>query len=125
MRVKLDENMPAAMTEVFRQTGHDASSVAEEGLGGTADPRILQAAAAEDRVLVTFDLDFADVRRFPVGTHGGIVVFRLHDQRWAVLEGPARHLVASGILERIRGGLAIVDEARIRIRTSQPGTYGQ
>jgi len=79
---------------------------------------VLQAALAEDRVLITFDLDFADVRSFPVWSHGGIVVFRLHDQRWAGLEGPARHLVASEVLERIRGGLAIVDEARIRIRTS-------
>jgi len=119
MRIKLDENMPAAMTELLRQAGHDALSVADEGLGGTADPTVLQAASAEDRVLITFDLDFADVRSYPVGSHAGIVVFRLHDQRWVVLEGPARHLVASGGLERIRGGLAVVDEARIRIRTSK------
>ncbi len=118
MKVKLDENMPLAMAELFRQSGHDALTVADEGLGGAADPTILKAAATEDRVLVTFDLDFADVRSFPVGSHGGIVVFRLHDQRWGVLEGPARRLMASGILERIRGGLAIVDEARVRIRTS-------
>ena len=119
MRVKLDANMPSAMTELLRQAGHDALTVAEEGLGGAADPTILQAATTENRVLVTFDLDFADVRSFPVGSHGGIVVFRLHDQRWAVLQEPVRHLVASGILERIRGGLAIVDEVRIRIRTSK------
>jgi predicted nuclease of predicted toxin-antitoxin system len=121
MRVKLDENMPAAMTELRRQAGDDALTVAEEALGGTADPRILEVATAEDRVLITFDLDFADVRDFPIGSHAGIVVFRLHDQRWAVLQGPARNLVASGVLERIHGGLAIVDESRIRIRTSQPG----
>jgi hypothetical protein len=30
---------------------------------------------------MTFDLDFADVRHYPPGSHGGIVVFRLHDQR--------------------------------------------
>lgn len=56
MRVKLDENMPAAMTELLRQAGHDALTVAEEGLGGIADPRILQVAAADDRVLMTFEL---------------------------------------------------------------------
>jgi predicted nuclease of predicted toxin-antitoxin system len=121
MKIKLDENMPAAMTELVRQAGHDALTVAEEALGGTVDRRILEAATVENRVLVTFDLDFADVRDFPVGSHAGIVVFRLHDQRWALLQGPARNLVASGILDRIHGGLAIVDESRIRIRTSQPG----
>ena len=122
MKVKLDENMPAALKELLRQAGHDALTVGDEALSGAVDPRILQAAAAEDRVLMTFDLDFADVRDFPIGSHAGIVVFRLHDQRWAILQRPARNLLASGILDRVRGGLAVVDEARIRIRTSQPGT---
>jgi len=122
MKIKLDENMPAAMTELLQQAGHDVLTVAGQALGGSADPRILEVATAEERVLITFDLDFADVRAFPIGSHAGIVVFRLHDQRWAVLEGPARDLVASGILDRIRGGLAVVDESRIRVRTSQPGT---
>ena len=122
MKAKVDENMPAALTELLRRAGHDVLTDNDEGLSGTKDPRILQAASEEDRVLVTFDLDFADVRHYPVGSHAGIVVFRLHDQRWTVLEGPARSLVASGVLDSIRGGLAIVDEARIRMRTSKPGT---
>lgn len=122
MNIKLDENMPAAMAELLRQAGHDLRTVTDEGLGGTDDPQILEAASRERRVLVTFDLDFADIRKYPVGSHSGIVVFRLHDQRWAVLESPARNLISSGILDRICGGLAIVDEARIRIRTEQPGT---
>jgi predicted nuclease of predicted toxin-antitoxin system len=62
MRIKLDENMPAAMAQMLREAGHDALTVAEEGLGGTPDPGVLRAATAENRVLVTFDLDFADVR---------------------------------------------------------------
>lgn len=117
MRLKLDENMPAAFTELVRQAGHDAMTVADEGLSGSADPKVLVAATAESRVLLTFDLDFADIRHYPAGTHAGIVVFRLADQRWTAMEEPARQLVASGILERIRGGLAIVDEVRIRVRT--------
>jgi hypothetical protein len=31
----------------------------------------------EQRVLVTFDLDFADIRRYPPASFGGIVVLRL------------------------------------------------
>jgi predicted nuclease of predicted toxin-antitoxin system len=121
VRIKLDENMPAAMTELLRRAGHDVVTTADEGLGGSPDPRLVQAATAEDRLLLTLDLDFADVRRFPIGSHAGIVVFRLHDQRWLALETAARILVSSGILRRIRGGLAVVDEARIRIRTGPPG----
>lgn len=62
----------------------------------------------------------ADIRQYPVGTHAGLVVFRLRDQRWAALEGPARQVVDSGVLDRLCRGLAIVDEVRIRVR---PGPF--
>ena len=119
MKFKLDENLPTALTELLRAGGHDASTVADEALGGSKDPEILQVATSEGRVLLTFDLDFADIRRYPIGSHAGIAVFRLHDQRWTVLEKPARQLVETGLLDRLQGGLAIVDESRVRIRTKK------
>ena len=84
------------------------------------DPKVLQVATSEGRVLLTFDLDFADIRRYPIGGHAGIAVFRLHDQRWTVLEKPARRLIESGLLDGLQSGLAIVDESRVRIRTKRP-----
>ena len=44
------------------------------------------------------------------------VVFRLEDQRWAILREPANKLIEHGLLERLDRGLAIVDETRIRTR---------
>ena len=121
MKIKLDENLPTALAELLRAAGYDAMTVADEGLGGVKDPNLLHVATSENRVLLTFDLDFADIRRYPVGSHAGIVVFRLHDQRWLMLEQPAQGLVDSGLLGRLQGGLAIVDKSRIRIRTKKPG----
>jgi hypothetical protein len=66
---------------------------------------------------MTFDVGFGDVRSFPVGSHAGVVVFRLQDQRWATLKEPAERLLASGVLERLQKGLAVVSENRIRIRS--------
>ena len=116
MKFKLDENLPAALVNMLRSAGHDAQTVSEESLSGAEDPRILRAAASERRLLMTFDLDFADIRRYPLGSHAGIIVFRLNDQRWAALKEPVRRLIDSGILDRVQGGLAIVDELRVRIR---------
>lgn len=84
MKIKLDENLPTALTELLRAAGHDAMTVADEALGGSKDPKVLEVATSEGRTLLTFDLDFADIRRYPVGSHAGIVVFRLHDQRWVL-----------------------------------------
>ena len=112
MKIKLDENLPRALEDLLVAGGHDVTTVPQEALGGSNDPRVLNAATGEDRLLMTFDLDFADIRQYPVGSHAGVVVFRLHDQRWSVLEQPVRRLLTSGTLQMLGRGLAIVDEVR-------------
>ena len=120
MKLKLDENLPTALAELLRHAGHDVCTVPEEHLSGADDPPVLTAATQEGRVLLTFDTDFADIRKYPPGTHAGIVVFRLRDQRWPSLERPARRLVADGLLEQLGRGLAIVEETRVRYRLAIP-----
>jgi predicted nuclease of predicted toxin-antitoxin system len=116
VRFKVDENMPADLAIRLRSQGHDAIDAVAEGLGGEDDRSVLAAATAETPVLLTFDLDFADIRHYPPGSHAGIVVFRLQDQRWRTLEGPVNRMLAAGALERLEKGLAIVDETRVRYK---------
>jgi len=85
MKIKLDENMPIAMFELLQSAGYDVAMVIGENLSGASDDRVLRKAAEENRLLITFDVDFGDIRKYPIGSHAGIVVFRLHDQRWSVL----------------------------------------
>jgi len=112
----MDENLPLALADLFRSAGYDAATVAEERLSGAADSALLGRAALEGRVLLTLDRDFADIRNHPPGSHAGIVVFRLEDQRRAALEEAAMRLITSGFLERLQRGLAVVDAVRIRVR---------
>jgi predicted nuclease of predicted toxin-antitoxin system len=116
MKIKLDENMPEAIADLLRSTGHDAVTVPQERLSGAEDSAVLKAAATEGRLLMTFDTDFADIRAYPPGTHAGIVVFRLPDHRWSALKEPAAMVLEQGVLERLRGGLAVVSDTRIRTR---------
>jgi len=115
MKIKLDENMPLSLATLLRSAGHNASTIPEENLSGGADPDVLRTATKENRLLMTFNADFGDVRAYPVGSHAGVVVFRLHDQRWTALKEPAERLLISGLLEHLEHGLAIVDENRIRV----------
>jgi predicted nuclease of predicted toxin-antitoxin system len=116
VKIKLDENSPGDLASLLRAADYDVSTVPEEGLRGYDDQPVLAAARAEDRVLMSFDLGFADIRRYPQGAHAGIVVFRLKDQRWKTLEKPVRRLVSTGALRELRQGMAIVDESRVRFR---------
>lgn len=119
MRFKLDENMPGDFAAYLRGVGYDAADVVEEGLAGEDDPLVLEVATKEGRVLLTFDLDFADIRHYPLGSHAGIVVFRLQDQRWKCLQGPVDRLLAGDVLSTLNRGLAIVDETRVRCRRAR------
>jgi predicted nuclease of predicted toxin-antitoxin system len=60
-RFKLDENLPRDVEALFGYAGLDAKTVLGERLGGRPDPKVFDASKAEDRILVTLDLDFADI----------------------------------------------------------------
>ena len=64
----------------MRKAGHDASTVIEEGLGGASDITLAKACADEDLVLLTLDLDFADIRAYGSPDSPGIVVLRVRHQ---------------------------------------------
>ncbi len=117
MKIKLDENMPHDLAELLGASGHEAATVAEENLSGADDQAVLRRAASEGRLLMTLDVGFADIRKYPLRSHGGIVVFRLHDQRWTAMKGPAQRLIESGLFKKLERGLAIVDESRVRFRS--------
>ena len=77
MKFKLDENFGSPTISLFRQSGHDAQTVRDEGLAGCSDDQLFQVCVRESRCLVTLDLDFADVVRFPPHLSAGIAVLRL------------------------------------------------
>ena len=61
---------------VLEQAGHDVATVAGQSLAAAVDPVVAEAVRAEDRILVTLDRGFGDLRAYPPGAHPGIVVLR-------------------------------------------------
>lgn len=116
MKFKLDENLPIEATVLLRSSDHDAHSVHDEQLQGAADPSIAQACQREQRILITLDLDFADIRRYPPSLYSGLIVLRLvHQDRDSVI-GIIPRILELLRTESIPGRLWIMDESRTRIR---------
>ncbi len=67
MRFKLDENLPVQLKRLFTEAGLDVATVLDEGLGGAADADLASVCLLEERVLVTQDGDFADIRMIRLG----------------------------------------------------------
>lgn len=115
-RFKLDENLPRDAEALLRNGGHDVRTVLDEQLGGNPDPRVFEASQAEDRILVTFDLDFSDIRVYPPASHAGIWVLRPHTQS---IENTLALLKSALVVleaESTRGRLWIIEPERVRIR---------
>ncbi len=116
MKFKLDENLSPSLAKLFAAAGHEAHSVAEEALNGKPDERVIEVCAGEQRALITFDLDFSNIRAYPPQQYPSIAVLRLASQDHSVAEAAVERILALLPRERLPGTLWIVEEDRVRIR---------
>ena len=75
MKFKLDENFGTRTQQVFREAGHDVQTVCDQNLQGCSDQHLHEVCCAENRCLVTLDMDFSDVTRFPPAGGSGTIAF--------------------------------------------------
>jgi predicted nuclease of predicted toxin-antitoxin system len=115
VKFKLDENLDARFASILVDAGHECDSVRAEGLGGKSDDELFAVCAAERRVLVTLDLDFADPIRFPPGKTAGTIVVRPHRNTLALIRETLASVVPMLERERLHGVLWIVEPGRVRI----------
>src|SRR5438552_411208 len=116
MRFKTDENLPIEIAELLRRAGHDALSVGEQNLVGAADPAVAVVSQTEKRAIVTLDLDFSDIRRFPPEDYSGIIVLRPVLQLIPTLERIMARAITLLGQEPLEGCLWVVDDHQVRIR---------
>ena len=116
MRVKLDENVSAVASALFTESGHETHTVTDEGLNGVDDEQLFAVCVRKDRLLITFDVGFGDVRAHPPGTHAGIILMRLRDQQPAVTLDVLRRVLAAHDLASFAGALVVVSDDHVRIR---------
>ena len=115
-RLKVDENLAAEVTTLLKDAGHDAMSIHDQGMVGCSDDHIASVCQMEERVIVTLDLDFSDIRSYPPEDHYGIIVMRptKHD-RESILEVLTK-VIPKLDDEPLKGKLWIVNRQAIRIR---------
>ena len=77
MNIKLDENVHGDVRGALLDQGHTVRTAMEQGLAGRPDAEVATAVQEEGFCLVTFDLDFSDVRHYPPTTFAGLIVLRL------------------------------------------------
>jgi predicted nuclease of predicted toxin-antitoxin system len=117
MQFKTDENIPLEAVDLLRAAGHDAVSVFDQSLSGRPDSRIAAVCKRENRVLITLDTDFADIRAYRPADYPGLLVLRLAKQSAPEVLRVIRRLLEVLQTTDCRGQLWIVEHERIRVRT--------
>ncbi len=114
--VKVDEDLPSRIAELLRDAGHQARTVRDQGLGGVKDSVLWQAVQAEGRFLVTADKGFGDIRTYPPGTHGGVLLLRPDAEGIVPLVDLVRRVLRGEVLDRLRGTVTVATPGGLRIR---------
>lgn len=116
MRFLVDMNLATDVAAWLRTQGHDAVHRRELGLQKLGDEAVLAKAVAEKRIVVTFDLDFADISAAAGEARVAVILFRLRSAQTARIVDRLQGVLASASPALERGAVVIVEEARLRIR---------
>jgi predicted nuclease of predicted toxin-antitoxin system len=116
MRFLADVGTSRSTAADLRLHGHDVIHLREVGLHRLPDNEILEMAGREQRIVLTFDLDFEDL--LAAGSHAlpSVVIFRLQDQTPASVTPKLLNLIQERTAELMAGVVVIVEDRRYRLR---------
>ncbi len=118
MRFLVDANMPRSAVALLQSLGHAAEHVRDLGLGEAPDIQIAARARSTGAVLLTRDLDFADIRYYPPADYQGLIVMRLPDDAVTreIVNLLERFLKQTEFVALLPGHLVILEKDHVRFR---------
>ena len=116
MRFLADMCVEVRIVKWLLQNGHDATHLRDQGLHRMPNGEIFEKAIREDRIVLTFDLDFGEIAALTERRRTSVILFRLKNTR-------TPHVIErfSSVIERFsdaleRGSIITVEDTRCRIR---------
>jgi len=116
MNILLDHCVPRRYLHLLQDWGHDAILMVSYLNSDAPDPDVIELASKLDAVLLTIDLDFANILDYPPASYTGILVLRYKAIEEAELDTSLKTVLTDLSREDLRGALVIVTTTRYRIR---------
>jgi predicted nuclease of predicted toxin-antitoxin system len=115
MKFLTDENVSPAVVRALRTAGHNVLDVKEQRWQGVADEVILRRARQTGRVIVSEDLDFGNLRRYPLTGHPGAILLHLADMRPREVAERLLTFLSGVRSQTLRGAVVFLEEGQVQV----------
>lgn len=116
MRFLGDACIDIRVIKWLRSQGYDAIHLREEGLQRLPDEEIFKKAISENRVILTFDMNFGEIIALSKGEKASVILFRFHNTRTSQVIVRLSAVLADSKDALDKGAVVIIEESRHRIR---------
>jgi predicted nuclease of predicted toxin-antitoxin system len=116
MKFLADMGVSMSTLSVLRQHGHEATHLREQGLMRMADPDIVAKARREERVILTFDLDFGEIMALSGDAIPSIILFRMRNQTPKVVTPRLLWVIQECEEPLLAGSFVTVEDYGYRLR---------
>jgi predicted nuclease of predicted toxin-antitoxin system len=116
VRFLADMGVSLRVVEWLRGHGEDVVHLREQGLQRMPNGDIFTKATTENRVVLTFDLDFGEIVALSRGATTSVVVFRLRDTRTEHVIERLERVLGESSEALTKGAVVIVEDGRHRVR---------
>ena len=125
MKLLIDNALSPVLAERLRAEGHDVVHVRDLGLTDATDAVIMDAAAADSRVLISADTDFGTLLARRGTARPSVVLLRRSSQRKPELQAALLLANLPAIENALEvGAVVVIEDDRIRVRALPIGGEG-
>jgi predicted nuclease of predicted toxin-antitoxin system len=116
MRFLADMGVSQRVVQWLRTKGHDAVHLRDEGLQRLPNGEIFQKAGREQRIVLTFDLDFGEILAASGAQIVSVVLFRLRNTRADFVIQRLDDVLNESSADLSQGAIVVVEDGRHRVR---------
>ena len=116
MKFLADMGVAQRVVQWLRENSYDAVHLREENLQRLPNGMIFEKAYAEQRILLTFDLDFGEIVALSGDRLISVILFRLHNTRTPHVIERLKKVLNNTAQALHQGAIVVVEDSRHRIR---------